>query len=67
MYYSKPSYQTLKAALESMKTHVNSSAIKSFSIPKISCGLDGLKWSVVKRIIVDVFHSMPLTVTVYTQ
>ena len=65
MYFSKPSYPTLKKALESMRAHINSSTVKSVSVPKISCGLDGLKWVIVKQIIEDVFHTLPLTITVF--
>ena len=65
MYFSKPSYTTLRKALESMRAHIISSAVKFVSVPKISCGLDQLKWVLVKRIIEDVFHTLPLTITVY--
>lgn len=54
-YYDKPTYDTLRHSLESLKTHVLKMGIRKLAMPKIGCGLDGLSWEAVKKIIIDVF------------
>lgn len=55
-YWNKPTYETLKRSLESMKEHLKTHPeIKSISIPKIGCGLDRLDWDEVKIMLESIF------------
>jgi len=63
-YYGKPTYETLKEALISMKEQLGD--IKEISIPKIGCGLDKLHWPFVEKLILDIFASTNVVITVYS-
>lgn len=54
-YWQKPTYDSLKASLESLREDMTSRGLSHLAMPKIGCGLDGLEWSKVKQIIEDVF------------
>lgn len=56
-YYDKPTIQSLKQSLLSMKEILknNYSNIDSISIPKIGCGLDKLNWNDVKILLEEIF------------
>ena len=64
---NKPTYSSLRVALEAMLHYAQKHKIKKISIPRWSTGLDKLNWLKVKGIITDVFHNSPIKVTVYTQ
>lgn len=55
-YYHKPTYQSIKEALISMRDIMFDFYIDKIALPKIGCGLDKLDWEMVKCIIEDVFH-----------
>lgn len=50
-YWHKPTYNTLKSSLISMKNYCHDHSITEVSMPKIGCGLDRLSWEKVKSII----------------
>lgn len=54
-YSDKPTYQTLKDSLISLKEDMDYHKYTKLAMPKIGCGLDGLEWSKVKEIIYEVF------------
>lgn len=58
-YYHKPTYQSLKRALEYMKDMMIDFHIDKVAMPRIGCGLDKLDWDRVKEIIEDVFCNLP--------
>ena len=64
-YNGKPTYDTLKQSLIKMKEHMVSKGVKEVSMPKIGCGLDLLKWELVKPIIEDVFQDSKIKITVF--
>ena len=50
-YYDKPKYGDLNNALIDMFKTCKALGIKTVSMPKIACGLDRLKWSIVEEMI----------------
>ncbi|TRY78644.1 hypothetical protein TCAL_13609 [Tigriopus californicus] len=64
-YHQKPTYESLRQSLESMKTHALSNGVKRISMPKIGCGLDGLNWNAVRTLIKNVFLSCDIQITIY--
>ena len=61
-YYRKPTYDTLKEALLSMKSQINDN--EKIAMPCIGCGLDRLEWDRVKQIIIDTFSDTNVTIIV---
>ena len=53
--YHKPTYDTLRDALEDMKDVLAGKDNVRLAMPAIGCGLDGLQWDKVQNIIKDVF------------
>ncbi|XP_065177227.1 ADP-ribose glycohydrolase OARD1-like [Sycon ciliatum] len=64
-YYQKPTYETLRQSLQSMRAHCEANGVKHVCMPKIGCGLDGLEWARVAKVIRDVFSGSPIQLTVY--
>ena len=65
-YWARPTYDTLKDSLLSMKLHLQENGVTDLSMPRIGCGLDGLEWSKVELMLREIFADMDLTVTIYT-
>lgn len=63
-YYNKPTYFTIQAVLSQLKDQLDEDGITKIAIPKIGCGLDGLKWDKVKPIIEDTFMGSEIEVVV---
>lgn len=63
--WHKPTYDTLREALEDLKTQCLLSGVTKLAIPKIGCGLDGLDWECVKEFIEDVFKDIKIDITCY--
>ena len=54
-YYHKPTYESLEKTLVAMREHCIENNVSELSIPRIGCGLDRLKWSVVIEMIKNIF------------
>lgn len=65
-YYHKPTYQTLEWSLVELAKWCEVLNISHLSIPKLGCGLDGLKWDKVENLITRVFEGLEVTITVYS-
>ncbi|XP_063968357.1 ADP-ribose glycohydrolase OARD1-like [Lytechinus pictus] len=65
-FWHKPTYKSLQDSLSSMAGHCKENGIKALSMPRIGCGLDGLKWDEVKKKISETFQDMDIMVTIYT-
>lgn len=65
-YYDKPTYDTLKQALLSLKEQLPNHHI-TLSMPKIGCGLDKLEWEKVKEILFEIFYDADVSFVVYSQ
>lgn len=63
-YWHKPTYQTLRAALVDMLTHIERYDIKYVAMPMIGSGLDRLEWLKVSEIIKDVFKNSDVEILV---
>ncbi len=62
--FHKPTYDSLREALEDMAEQVEELEIEKIAIPKIGCGLDRLNWELVKEIIEDVFEDIDIEILV---
>lgn len=63
-YWNKPTYNSLRGAIQSMVSSIIANDIKFLAIPKIGCGIDGLKWSRVKKIIQEEFNGIKIEILV---
>ena len=54
-YWDKPKYKDLTDALTELREMCELGGYKKLAMPKIGCGLDGMKWEKVKPILEDVF------------
>lgn len=64
VYYGKPTYQTLKKALNNMKKLIVKENIKYLAMPHIGCGLDKLEWILVKQLIMEVFKDIEIEILI---
>lgn len=65
LYWQKPTYETLRSSLISMRDHCVTNGVANISMPQIGCGLDKLQWDRVKRIIGEVFEDTGIYIKVY--
>lgn len=63
-YWEKPTYETLGKALTVMKTMILLTNKRKIAMPKIACGLDGLQWDRVRRIIKEIFKDTDVEILV---
>lgn len=63
-YFFKPTYLSIRQALEDMRTQIVELHIEKLAMPKIGCGLDKLQWDKVKNIIEDVFKDIPIEILI---
>lgn len=63
-HYDKPSYGTLRSALEDMRRQCEGLGIQKVAMPKIGCGLDRLEWEKVEAMILDVFGESYITIVI---
>ncbi len=64
-YYGKPLLEDLTKSLISMKAHMVENKVRNLAMPRIGCGLDGLKWTNVKDVIIEVFSDMEILIKIY--
>ncbi|KAJ1139223.1 hypothetical protein NDU88_005598 [Pleurodeles waltl] len=62
----KPTYDSLRKSLEAMQDHCLANGVKSVSMPRIGCGLDGLQWEKVSDILENIFSETDIKITVYS-
>ena len=67
-YWMKPTYESLRESLESLKREVvNRGDVKRLLMPRIASGLDRLNWIKVLDIIIDVFKDVDdLDIIIYS-
>ena len=65
-YSGKPTYDTLRDSLLSMKQHILRNGVTDLSMPRIGCGLDLLQWPKVEEMLRDIFGDTDLEITIYT-
>ena len=59
-FFNKPTYSTLRASLERMRTHAENNSISKISMPCIGTGLDQLDWDKVKLLIQETCRTSPV-------
>ena len=64
-YFNKPTFSTLRASLERMRTHAENNGFSRISMPCIGTGLDQLDWDKVKLLIQETFRTSPVQVVAY--
>lgn len=64
-YYDKPTYLTLRQALNGLRNMLIKYNIKNISMPAIGCGLDRLNLDEVKIIINNIFEDTDINITMY--
>lgn len=65
-YYHKPTYDSLRDALQNMHDQIEIKDIRHLAMPHIASGLDKLEWSKVKEIIEEVFSDLDIDITICT-
>lgn len=63
-YWHKPTYDSLREALEMMKEQMDFVGATKLAMPKIGCGLDKLSWNQVYDIICEVFEDTDIEVVI---
>lgn len=63
-YFFKPTYESMRGAIEDMKLIACHNGINKIAMPLIGCGLDKLKWSEVSKIIKEVFADTDIEILV---
>lgn len=64
-YYNKPTYDTLRSSLNSMKCFIEAENIKYLGMPRIGCGLDKLNWNLIKPMICDIFYNIDVEIQIW--
>lgn len=64
-YYDKPTYQTMDIALKQAADMCYGYDIFELAMPKIGCGLDGLNWEKVRKLIEKNFDDLDILISVY--
>jgi O-acetyl-ADP-ribose deacetylase (regulator of RNase III) len=57
-YYNKPTYKSITQSLLNLKSLIIQHKVDKLAMPKIACGLDQKKWSIVRSIIIDIFKDV---------
>ena len=63
-YFHKPTLETLRQALEDLRSQALEKGLQKIAMPKIGCGLDKLDWTDVREIIKEVFGSTEIEILV---
>lgn len=61
---SKPTYDTITAAITKLRDFIIKHGVKKLAIPRIGCGLDKLDWSRVRGIIQNLFQNVGCAIKV---
>jgi O-acetyl-ADP-ribose deacetylase (regulator of RNase III) len=65
VYHERPTYDTMRAALASLRDECRSRGVKRLAMPQIGSGLDKLEWPRVRELVRDVFRDADVEITVY--
>lgn len=66
-YRQKPSYETFYKSLQNLKEACMEHKITTLACPRLGCGLDGLKWEVVRNMLRYIFRDSPIYIRVYSK
>lgn len=62
--WDRPTYDSLREALEMMKEYIEFLDVTKLAMPKIGCGLDRLAWNEVYGIICEVFEDIDIDIVI---
>lgn len=62
--WHKPTYESLREALEMMKEQLGFMDATKLAMPRVGCGLDKLSWPQVYDIICEVFEDMDIEIVI---
>lgn len=62
--FHKPTYDSLREALECMKYEMEILGVTKLAMPRIASGLDRLEWSRVYEIVCEVFEGMDVEILI---
>ncbi len=65
-YWHKPTYDTLRQSLVAVRDHCVANGVRELCLPRIGCGLDGLLWNRARKILLSVFRSCRMRLTIYS-
>lgn len=65
LFYHKPTYETIFNSLQNLKEYCLKNCITKFACPRLSCGLDGRKWEVIRDMLRFIFHGSSVHILVY--
>jgi hypothetical protein len=57
-YFHKPSYKSIEDCLLKLRDFVILHKVEKLAMPKIACGLDRKNWSIVRKMIIDIFNNV---------
>lgn len=63
-HWHKPTYESLREALEMMMEQLDFLGATKLAMPRIGCGLDKLSWDKVYDIICEVFENMDIDIVI---
>lgn len=63
-YWQKPTYESMRESLTSLKEYLLEKNITKLAMPTIGCGLDRLRWNKVRGIIEEVFSDTEIVIIV---
>jgi hypothetical protein len=66
-YFHKPTYLSMRLALEQMRSIIQKNNIKKIAMPIIGCGLDKLEWSKVSQMVKGMFENFDIEILVCRQ
>lgn len=66
-YFHKPTYKSMKQALNMMKRVCEANNITKVAMPVIGCGLDRLQWDKVSKMIKNIFEDIDIEILVCKQ
>jgi hypothetical protein len=65
LYYLKPTYSTVRSALENLRKCIVADNVHNLAIPRLGSDMDKLNWVTVKSIISEVFFDIDVDIVVY--
>ena len=63
-YWHKPTYESVRRALEMMRKRMDFECITKLAMPRIASGLDRLEWPKVYEIICEVFENTDVEIVI---
>ncbi len=64
-YWNKPQLAALRSSLEWMREHAAAHGVGRIVMPRIGCGLDGLRWEDVRALLAQVFGATAIKLAVF--